>query len=79
MPRPTRQQFPAAGEYAARLSYWHEKLQALAEKVDACVEEQYGLTDGGDLCYNLMDSGTIPEDATVDEAARIVAQHLLQA
>lgn len=47
--------------------------------VDARVEEQYGLTDGGDLCFNLLESRVIPEDASVDEAARIVAMHLMQA
>ena len=47
--------------------------------VDKRVEEQYDLTDGGDLCFNLLESRAIPEAATVDEAARIVAMHLLQA
>lgn len=47
--------------------------------VDARVEEQYGLQDGGDLCFNLLESRVIPEDASIDEAARIVAMHLQQA
>jgi hypothetical protein len=47
--------------------------------VDARVEEQYGLTDGADLCFNLLESGVIAEDASIDEAARIVAMHLEQA
>jgi hypothetical protein len=47
--------------------------------VGACVEKQYGLEDGDDLCFNLLERGTIPEDASVDEAALIVAQHIQQA
>ena len=49
------------------------------DKVEKRVEEQYGLTDGADLCFNLLESGVIPEDASVDEAARIVAMHMAQA
>jgi hypothetical protein len=52
---------------------------AFTAKVDARVEEQYGVQDGGDLCFNLLESGVIREDMSIDEAARIVAQHLLQA
>ena len=47
--------------------------------VSARVEEQYDLQDGGDLCFNLLESGVIPENASIDEAARIVAMHLMQA
>lgn len=43
------------------------------------VEEQYGLEDGADLCFNLLEARVIAEDASVDEAARIVAMHLQQA
>ena len=57
----------------------HIKRHEFATKVDARVEEQYGIYDGGDLCYNLQESGVIPENATVDEAARIVAMHIQQA
>ena len=57
----------------------HIKQHAFADEVDARVEEQYGLLDGGDLCYNLQESGVIPENASVDEAARIVAMHISQA
>ena len=39
----------------------------------------YGVEDGADLCFNLLESGVIPEDATVGAAANIVAQHILQA
>ena len=39
----------------------------------------YGLEDGADLCFNLLESGVIDEDATPEQAARIVAQHLQQA
>lgn len=47
--------------------------------VGARVTEQYDLDDGADLCFNLLERGTISEDASVDEAARIVAMHLMQA
>ena len=47
--------------------------------VDARVEEQYGIQDGGDLCHDLLASGTIQMSKGVDEAARIVAMHLMQA
>ena len=43
------------------------------------VEEQFDLDDGDDLCFNLLESGVIREDASVDEAARIVAMHIQQA
>lgn len=55
------------------------------DEVDFCdlvsdyCEKHYDLTDGGDLCFNLLESGVIPEDASVEVAARIVAQHLMQA
>jgi hypothetical protein len=47
--------------------------------VGARVSEQYGLDDGADLCFNLLESGVIDQDAGVDEASRIVAMHLAQA
>jgi len=47
--------------------------------VGARVAEQYDVEDGADLCFNLLELGTISEDASVDEAARIVAMHILQA
>lgn len=39
----------------------------------------YGVDDGADLCFNLLESGVISEDATAEQAARIVAQHMVQA
>jgi len=53
--------------------------QEFCRAVDARVEEQYEIQDGGDLCYNLIDMGVISMDDGVDEAARIVAQHIEQA
>lgn len=47
--------------------------------VEAAVYHQFGEQDGGDLCWNLMDMGIIDNDASVNQAARIVAQHLQQA
>jgi hypothetical protein len=55
------------------------------EEVNFCtlvgqrVEEQYSVIDGSDLCFNLLEMKVISETATVDEAARIVAMHILQA
>lgn len=46
--------------------------------VEAYVSKHYQLDDGADLCFTLLESGRISEDATIEEAARIVAQHLLQ-
>lgn len=48
-------------------------------EVGARVSEQYGLDDGADLCYNLVEMGVIDEYMSVDEAARVVAMHLQQA
>lgn len=79
MPRPVPSQFANSTDYRAAADLWHTKLHGFSMMVDRRVEEQYGFEDGGDLCYNLLDSGTIPETATVDEAARIVAMHIGQA
>ena len=54
-------------------------MHEFCDKVNARVEEQFDLEDGGDLCFNLLEMGVVREDMSVDEAARIVAQHLLQA
>ncbi len=54
------------------------------EEVNFCkivgdrVKEQYDFNDGADLCFNLLESRVIPEEAGIDEAARIVAIHLAQ-
>lgn len=79
MPRPLPSQFTDPQKFSEAADLWHTKLHSFSSMVDARVEEQYDLEDGGDLCYNLMESGVIPENANVDEAARIVAMHLLQA
>lgn len=49
------------------------------ERVGAVVYTDYDLDDGSSLCFNLLEMGMIPEDASINEAARIVAQHLMQA
>jgi len=54
-------------------------LENFITKVDKACVEQYGLEDGGDLCYNLMEVGRIDMVMGVDHAASIVAQHMLQA
>jgi hypothetical protein len=53
--------------------------EAFATQVGARVKEQYDLDDGDDLCFNLLEMKRIPEDTSIDEAARIVAMHLEQA
>jgi len=78
MPRPTRARFPDADKFEAAFTVWHTKLHNFSHQVEARVEEQYDLIGAGDLCYNLMDTGTIPEDASLDEAARITAMHIAQ-
>jgi len=79
MPRPFLSQFATSEEYRAAFDKFHASLHDFADKVDAYCETHYDLEDGGDLCYNLQDQGVIPEDASVEEAARIVAQHIQQA
>lgn len=76
---PALSQFATTADYKAAFDRWHAAAHAMADRVEARVEEQYGLQDGGDLFYNLLDSGVIPEEASIDEAARIVAMHLQQA
>lgn len=52
------------------------------DEVDFCdlvaekVEQWTGYPDGADLCFTLLEKGEIPETASVESAARIVAQHL---
>lgn len=47
--------------------------------VEDMVLIMYGLEDTADLCFTLLETGVIAEDATAEQAARIVAQHLQQA
>lgn len=47
-------------------------------QVGQVVESEYGLTDGDDLCYNLVEGGVIDMQQGVRQAAAIVAQHLEQ-
>ena len=49
------------------------------QQVDARCQEQFDVQDGGDLCFSLLETGVVREEQGVDEAARIVAQHVLQA
>lgn len=57
----------------------NKKMLDFCQSVNEYVLQHYAFTDGGNLCFNLMESGVIPEDATVQRGARIVAQHLQQA
>ncbi len=50
------------------------------ELVEQRVLEQHGIPDTADLCFELVESRVIPEECdNLDEAARIVAMHVLQA
>lgn len=57
----------------------HASMHDFSEKVDKICEEQYEVVDGGDLCYNLVEVGEINMADGEDNAARIVAQRILQA
>ena len=54
-------------------------LIVFCDKVDQLVKQQYGLDDGGDLCFNLVQSNVISLSDSVAHAARIVAMHFVQA
>lgn len=49
-----------------------------ADEVGKLVERDYGLLDGDDLCYNLVEMGRIDMADGVENAARVVAQHIAQ-
>jgi len=48
-------------------------------EVNRVVEERYGLDDGGELCYNFIESGQIKMEHGVARAADYVAQMIEQA
>lgn len=83
MDRPYLSHFATVAEFRAAFSEWEgeqEKIEVnFCSLVEARVEEQFGLQDGADLCFNLLEARVIAEDASIDEAARIVAMHMLQA
>lgn len=56
----------------------------MASKEQFCTDvgkraETYGVEDGADLCHNLIEMNIINPMDSVEEAARVVAQHVLQA
>ena len=53
--------------------------QEFCKEVGEMAEERYDVIDGDDLCYNLIRLGVITPMEGVGVAARIVAQHVLQA
>ena len=58
---------------------YHESTEFnFSDRVAENVLRDYGLDDAADLCFNLLELGRIPEDASLEQAAGIVAQHLLQ-
>lgn len=54
------------------------ELEEFTDAVERTVEQMYGFEDGGDLCHNLMEAGVIGDNASIEQAAMIVAQHLAQ-
>lgn len=54
-------------------------MDEFCDAVEALVKQQYGVDDGGDLCWSLLEQQVIKLTDTHERAARIVAQHLLQA
>lgn len=49
------------------------------DKVEAKCKAEYGIEDGGSLCFNLLEMEVISEEDGVDAAARAVAMHVQQA
>jgi hypothetical protein len=54
-------------------------LSEFAKSVGELVQSEYGLDDGADLCYNLVESGAIDMKDGEASAARQVAMHIEQA
>lgn len=46
--------------------------------VGEMVEDQYDAEGGADLCYNMLESGELTINESLKEAAKIVAQRLVQ-
>lgn len=78
MPSPKPSQFAQHADYLRASQDWHNKLHTLATQVEDLVAEDYGVDDAGDLCYSLIESGIISEDATAKEAAEVTARYMLQ-
>lgn len=53
--------------------------EQFCKEVGERAAERYDVEDGSDLCFNLIEMGVIVPTDGVAEAARIVAQHVLQA
>lgn len=49
------------------------------DAVEVAVQQQFGEADAGDLCWNLLETGVVTPDMGVENAARVVAMHILQA
>ncbi len=54
-------------------------ISEFSKAVGEQVLQDYGLEDGADLCYNLVEQGVIEIVQGENEAARIVAMHMEQA
>lgn len=51
---------------------------AFANAIGKAVKQSYGLEDGSDLAYNLLEDDVLQLSMTIDAAAQVVAQHLAQ-
>jgi hypothetical protein len=54
-------------------------LHQFCYEVGDIVQREYGIDDGADLCYNLVEMGVIEMQAGFSHAAHVVAQHIEQA
>lgn len=62
----------------ARLAYSDAGMK-FCDEVGKLVEQNYGHSDGDDLCFRFLEMGRIDMDDGVDSAARYVAQMIEQA
>lgn len=56
-----------------------QTVSEFSRSVGEKVLNWYGLEDGSDLCYNLVEQGVIKIEDGEDSAARQVAMHMEQA
>jgi len=65
--------------FHARVAGMLSDLQhAYCARVDKIAEAEFGVTDGADLCYNLLQDGRASVSNSARETARLVAQLALQ-
>jgi hypothetical protein len=56
------------------------EIDAFCQQVDELVEERYGYSDGGDMCYNLIETGQLffheglDPEGVAEQVARLLEQ-----